>query len=535
VNRLLRQHFATGGYFVGRYTGITFFDCPNMALRNVSRRRRWLPLAFALTTLVVAGCGESTSPPTPTSITPDATTVADGTAGTALTVTPTFIVRDQNGDPIAGVPVTITVTGGGGTLTGAPTQTSGGPTSIGQWTLGTVAGVNTVTITVAGLDPVIITINGRPGPPANIAFTVGVGAQGFAGSLVSPNPVAQVRDQFNNGIPGVVVTFTLLEGEGTLNGSTVTTNASGNAIVPQWRLGKSDIPQTLRATAGALSATLSAFITTNYFVDLRFFGPTMPPAAAAAFNAAAARIRGAVTGDLADIPTGGGVDMTECGVPGVTLTGTVDDVVIYATVTPIDGVNGVLASAGPCFIRSIGRQTIVGRMTFDADDIQRLVDQGRLRDVILHEMLHVVGIGTLWGQFSLLQGAGSTNPRFTGPQGVAACIGIGGTTSCAGGIAVHTGDGAGSDDSHWRESAFGNELMTPFVGAFNPLSAMSIQSLADVGYATNTGAADSYTIAASVSANVMSSVFGETQGWEVTQKPKFMITTTGRITRVPAQ
>ena len=100
---------------------------------------------------------------------------------------------------------------------------------------------------------------------------------------------------------------------------------------------------------------------------------------------------------------------------------------------------------------------------------------------------------------------------------------------------MHTGDGAGSDDSHWRESAFGNELMTPFVGAVNPLSAMSIQSLADVGYSTNTGSADSYTIAASVSANVMSSVLGDTDGWEVTEKPRFLMTTTGRITRVPAQ
>jgi hypothetical protein len=515
---------------------ITFFDRPQMSLRNISNSKLWLHAAFALTALVTIGCGESTSPPTPTSVTPDATTVADGTAGTALTVSPTFIVRDQDGNPLGGVPVTITVTGGGGTLTGAPTQTSAGPTSIGQWTLGTLAGVNTVTITVAGLEPVVITINGRPGPPANIVFTVGVGAQAFAGSVLTPNPVAQVRDQFNNPIPGVVVTFSLIEGEGTLNGSTVTTNASGNAIVPQWRLGKSDIPQTIRATAGVLSATLSAFITTDYFVDLRFFGPAMPPAAAAAFNAAAARIRGAVTGDLQDAAApAGGADLTPCGVPGVLLTGTVDDVVIYASVTPIDGLNGVLARAGPCFVRNTGRQTVVGSMTFDADDIQRLIDQNRLRDVILHEMLHVVGIGTLWSQFGVLQGAGTTNPRFTGPQGVAACIGIGGTTACSGGIPVEFGSGAGTDDSHWRESVFGTELMTGFVGPVNPLSAMSIQSLADVGYSTNSNAADSYSVAASASSNVMSSVFGTPEGWEVTLKPQFMITSTGRITRVPAQ
>ena len=90
----------------------------------------------------------------------------------------------------------------------------------------------------------------------------------------------------------------------------MTTNNSGNAIVPQWRLGKSDIPQTLRATAGNLTATTPGFVSTDYSVDLRFFGPAMPPAASAAFTAAAARIRGAVTGDVVDISAGAGQDLT---------------------------------------------------------------------------------------------------------------------------------------------------------------------------------------------------------------------------------
>ncbi len=61
-------------------------------------------------------------------------------AGSVVTPALTFSVKDQNGNPLAGVPVTITVTAGGGSITGAPTTTSAGETSIGTFTLGTIVG-----------------------------------------------------------------------------------------------------------------------------------------------------------------------------------------------------------------------------------------------------------------------------------------------------------------------------------------------------------------------------------------------------------
>ena len=53
----------------------------------------------------------------------------------------------------------------------------------------------------------------------------------------------------------------------------------------------------------------------------------------------------------------------------------------------------------------------------------------------------------------------------------------------------------GTRDSHWRETVFVNELMTGFVGnAGNPLSALTIASLADMGYTVNLAAAEPYTL-----------------------------------------
>ena len=48
----------------------------------------------------------------------------------------------------------------------------------------------------------------------------------------------------------------------------------------------------------------------------------------------------------------------------------------------MDGPGNVLANAGPCFVRSVGRQPVIGSMRFDAADIQNLINSGRLRDVI---------------------------------------------------------------------------------------------------------------------------------------------------------
>lgn len=509
------------------------------SLRAIRRPRIIAVTAAAVVLLVlVSACSsDSSGPVTPASVAPAAGVLADGTVATVLDPAATFTVKDADGNTLGGVAVTVMVTAGGGTLAGAPTTTrSGGPTPVGQWTLGTVAGVNSITVTVAGLPPLVITVNGRAGPPASIVFVSGQDQSVPAGTIVSPSPTAQVRDQFNNGVEGVLVTFVVTEGDGTLAASTATTNSTGNAPVPEWRVGKSATSQTVRASVSSLSTTVRAFINTDYAIELRFFGPDMPPAAASAFNAAAARISGAVTGDVVDVVVGGtGADLGQCGVAGEIFSGVIDDVVIYATVTPIDGPGKVLGSAGPCFVRTTGRQTVIGVMRFDSDDIQGLITNGALRDVIQHEMLHVIGIGTLWNAYSIIQGVGSTDPRYTGAQGVAACVAVGGAAVCPASVPAENEGGPGSVDSHWRESVFAAELMTSRLSlGGNPFSSMSIQSLADVGYVVNSNAADPYTVPGQAvrGPRIMGS---EATVWETLEKPKFTITTTGRLTPVERQ
>jgi len=196
------------------------------------------------------------------------------------------------------------------------------------------------------------------------------------------------------------------------------------------------------------------------------------------FNTAAARWAQLITGDL----------------PNATYQGqTVDDVLIAASAVPIDGVNGILGQAAPDAFRSGSLLPYHGFMQFDTADIASLEASGQLQSVILHEMGHVLGIGTIWSAKGLLSGVGTTNPIFVGAQATAAYNQIFGTTAT--GVPVEGGGGGGTQYSHWRESILQTELMTGYLnsGVPNPLSRITVASLADLGYTVNLAMADPYT------------------------------------------
>ena len=214
----------------------------------------------------------------------------------------------------------------------------------------------------------------------------------------------------------------------------------------------------------------------QYNIDIRFLGG-LTPSQEDAFAIAAQRWSSIITGD----------------VPEATLEGElIDDIRIDARGAFIDGVGGVLGQAGPTWVRSGSRLPIAGIMTFDRDDLQQLEDDGLLLSVILHEMAHVIGSGTIWSDLGVLQGAGSINPTFTGMnamQEFGHLLGTGIPTA----VPVANTGGPGTRDSHWREAVFANELMTGFINqGVNPISRLTIASLSDLGYQVNLEAADEY-------------------------------------------
>jgi hypothetical protein len=223
----------------------------------------------------------------------------------------------------------------------------------------------------------------------------------------------------------------------------------------------------------------------------------LDPAVAAVFRDAVARWERVIVRGLPDVTVPQDATCLPSDVDP--LPEVVDDLIIDVATKQIDDVGGILGQAGPTCIPLTTELPYHGVMEFDVDDVADMLSDGTLDDVIAHELGHVLGIGTLWdmswagpeGERRLLSGRGGSNPTFVGPRGAAEWSVLGG----AGNVPVEGSGGSGTRDSHWRESTFGDELMTGYVGfSSNPLSKMSIASLADMGYHVDPGQADAYSL-----------------------------------------
>ena len=219
-----------------------------------------------------------------------------------------------------------------------------------------------------------------------------------------------------------------------------------------------------------------------------------------AFEAAALRWEEVVESDLPDVTFSSPYDFSSCADGAGTRSDPIDDVLIFVRVDSIDGPGGTLGRAGPCTVRydsEAGRYLTAssGRMTFDEADLDQLAADGDLEPVVLHEMGHVLGIGTLWGGsfHSLRADAGSNDPYYTGAAGRRGFSNVGGDAYAGTPVPLANTGGSGTADSHWRESVFEDELMTGYLsGTTNPLSEVTVRSLGDQYYAVDPATADSY-------------------------------------------
>lgn len=215
-----------------------------------------------------------------------------------------------------------------------------------------------------------------------------------------------------------------------------------------------------------------------FTIDVRFAGG-LSTGQQSAFSVAARRWSEIIIGDL----------------PAVQIDGeAIDDVVVEAAGAPIDGRGGILGQAGPTHLRPNGGPPAKGIMSFDTADLDAMEADGSLVSVVIHEMGHVLGIGTTWDRLGLRQGTGTVNPRYVGANAMREFGALAGEASPRAVPLANTG-GVGTRDAHWRESVFGNELMTGFIDAgTNPISRVTIGALQDLGYEVAYDAADAYSL-----------------------------------------
>jgi hypothetical protein len=190
------------------------------------------------------------------------------TVNTAVAVAPAVLVQDAEGNPVPGVPVLFTVTGGGGTLTGATAGTDGeGIARVGSWKLGTAIGPNGLRARVEGADlagnPVAFTATATAGPvsAAQSGLTaVPASITTSAGSSASTITVT-ARDEFGNRVSGRTVTLSATGNGNVLTQPAGPTNGSG---VATGRLSATEVgPRTVSAQIDGTPIAATATVTVN--------------------------------------------------------------------------------------------------------------------------------------------------------------------------------------------------------------------------------------------------------------------------------
>lgn len=167
---------------------------------------------------------------------------------------------------------------------------------------------------------------------------------------------------------------------------------------------------------------------------------------------------------------------------------------ISAAQTNIDGVGNTLGSAGPDYNwNECPGVSLTGSMEFDIADLG-LLSRLDLEFLYLHEMGHVIGIGTNWEECNTCDD--DRDPEWTCPAAKKVYNDFLGISPPSTADIVELRFGGGTRCGHWSEDTFVDEVMTGLSqgGDPEPLSKLTLASLEDIGYIIDPGTADPYTL-----------------------------------------
>ena len=231
----------------------------------------------------------------------------------------------------------------------------------------------------------------------------------------------------------------------------------------------------------------------GFDIDIEFVGAS--DAVKTAINNAVSTWEAAITNDATNVDFYSFPKTNAC--TNGTFDGFVDDLRVLVRVERIDGAGGVYGGAQVCTYRA-GSFPILALIKLDSADVDR-IGSAQLQNLALHEMAHTLGFGIRWGGLlvnpSINAGKPPPDTHFSGTKAVAAFNDAGGTSYSGKKVPVENAKGGqGAQDLHWRKSAMGSELMTYKIETSMSRSAITIQSLADLGYTVDASGADSYTL-----------------------------------------
>ena len=313
--------------------------------------------------------------------------------------------------------------------------------------------------------------------------------------------VVRAVDGSGHPVAGATIEFTPAPGNGSVSHYTAETDSIGKAVV-RWTLGGEagahsmtasvlDGPSAeIRATARASDFDIHVVVEEGFTAEQVM-----------AIRAAAERWTDVIVGDKPDlvIPEDYQVPAHCEGIETVSA-GTIDD--FRVNVSPTRGTLAI------CEFRPspVGRKPAWVYLGIDENLVRELgID---LQDWITTQLGHALGFGLYWGSLkrnSVRDEGPGADTHFVDSATIAAFDAAGGA-DWTGGSKVPVENVAIGADYSWRRTVFGNEIMVgPPWDPDPPLSAITVQSMAALGYEVDVSKADPFILR----------VAGGTGGWDL--------------------
>ncbi len=178
-----------------------------------------------------------------------------GTVGSPLSAPISVRVTDSGGNPVEGA--TVTFVPSAGTASPQSQQTDAAGDAATQWTLGPVAGAQSMDVAIPSGVSILVSATAQPGPAQELSVVGGMNQVGERGTTLQQPITVSLTDGYGNAIVDAAVAFAV-SGDGTITPATRTTDSGGRAEAV-WTLGSTLGTQTATVTAAGLSpATVTA-------------------------------------------------------------------------------------------------------------------------------------------------------------------------------------------------------------------------------------------------------------------------------------
>jgi len=184
------------------------------------------------------------------------------TTGTVRQTLPTAVVAtvtDDDDNPILGVIVTFATTDEDALVGTGSIATNAAGKAQSTWTLGSVAGPQSLTVTANGITQTA-GATAIAGEATKLELTWDGAATGTVRQTLPTPVVVTVTDDDDNPVSGVTVTFSTADEDAEVGTDSIATNAAGKAQ-STWTLGSVAGPQSLTVTANGITKTAGATAT----------------------------------------------------------------------------------------------------------------------------------------------------------------------------------------------------------------------------------------------------------------------------------